>query len=254
MSAYLEQPALTTIILAALFGGIVRGYSGFGFALAAMPILTVAVSPVLAVPVVFPLELAVGLVTLPMEHQNVEPRVLKWLALGAVIGTPLGVTVLVLMPTDIMRLLLGLAVGAAVLRAWNSEATATIQGNTKLASIGFLSGCLNGGTGMSGPPVIVSLLGSDMPMHKARATLIAFIAMSAGFGVCVCAFNGVYSTKSLVVSLIMSPAVAAGCFIGVLAFSRLPRHLYRPISLSLLTLAMVIAIAVAGRALAERLG
>jgi uncharacterized membrane protein YfcA len=248
MSALPDPSILVTILAAALFGGIVRGYSGFGFALAAMPILTIAIPPVQAVPVVFPLEFAIGVLTLPMEHSNVDWRVLKWLALGALLGTPIGVTVVALLPTELTRLLLGLAVGAAVIRAWKQDSTPTAQKNTKLAAIGFLSGCLNGGTGMSGPPVIVSLLGSEMPMHKARATLIAFIAMSAGFGILMSVFKGAYTADILLTSLIMSPAVALGCGLGVAAFSYGPKDLYRPISLSLLALSMVIAIGVAGRA------
>jgi uncharacterized membrane protein YfcA len=253
MSALPDPHLLITILLAALFGGIVRGYSGFGFALAAMPILTIAMSPVQAVPVVFPLEFAIGVLTLPMECRSVDLRVLKWLALGALLGTPIGVTVVALLPTEWTRLLLGLAVGAAVIRAWKQETTPTAQKDTKLAAIGFLSGCLNGGTGMSGPPVIVSLLGSEMPMHKARATLIAFIAMSAGFGIAISVFNHAYSGDILLTSLIMSPAVALGCGLGVVAFSWGPKHLYRPISLSLLALSMVIAIGVAGVAVVGKL-
>lgn len=252
MSALPEPFVLATILLAALFGGIVRGYSGFGFALAAMPVLTIAISPVQAVPVVFPLEFAIGVLTLPMEHSNVDLRVLKWLALGALVGTPIGVTVVALLPTEWTRLLLGLAVGAAVIRAWKQEATPTAQKDGKLAAIGFLSGCLNGGTGMSGPPVIVSLLGSEMPMHRARATLIAFIAMSAGFGILMSVFKGAYSSEILLLSLLMSPAVALGCGLGVAAFSYGPKDLYRPISLSLLALSMVIAVGVAGYAVAGK--
>eukprot|EP01035_Chromulina_nebulosa_P056219 gene56218-77058_t len=75
------------IVIAGIFGGIVRGYSGFGFALAAMPILTIAVSPAMAVPAVFPLECLIGLFTLPRERGNVDVSVLKWLALGSCIGS-----------------------------------------------------------------------------------------------------------------------------------------------------------------------
>jgi hypothetical protein len=205
------------------------------------------------VPVVFPLEFAIGVLTLPMERRSVDLRVLKWLALGALVGTPIGVTVVGLLPTEITRLLLGLAVGAAVIRAWKQQTTPTAHKDGKLAAIGFLSGCLNGGTGMSGPPVIVSLLGSEMPMHKARATLIAFIALSAGFGIGISMLKHAYSADILLTSLIMSPAVALGCLLGVTAFSHGPNHLYRPISLSLLALSMIIAVGVAGHALIQKL-
>jgi uncharacterized membrane protein YfcA len=236
------------ILIAGFFGGFVRGYSGFGFALAAMPILTIALSPIAAVPAVFPLEFAIGLLTFPVERNNVELDVLKWLALGAIIGTPVGMTVLALVPAEIMRLVLGLAVAVATFRAWRGQREAVAKSRANLALIGFFSGCLNGGTAMSGPPVIVSLLGSNMPVLKARATLIAFIAMSACFGIILSASHRAYSPNVGVVSLIMAPAAAVGCTLGLLIFSYVPRRVYRSVSLYLLAAAMSIAVVTASLA------
>ncbi|HEY0329398.1 MAG TPA: sulfite exporter TauE/SafE family protein [Rhodopseudomonas sp.] len=244
---------LAMILMAGVFGGFVRGYSGFGFALASMPVLTLALSPSVAVPAVFPLEFAIGLLTLPVERTHVDLGVLKWLALGAVVGTPLGMTVLALVPAEIMRLVLGLAVAVAVVRAWRGETTAMAQSRAKLTSIGFLSGCLNGGTAMSGPPVIVSLLSSNMPVLEARATLIAFIAMSAGFGMLLSASHGGYSREIWWISLAMAPAAALGCGLGVLAFKHVPKRFYHPASLSLLAAAMSLAIVTASLAVLHKL-
>jgi hypothetical protein len=248
MFEFSDPHRMAIILIAGLFGGFVRGYSGFGFALAAMPILTLALSPAAAVPAVFPLECAIGLLTLPSEWRHVDLRVLKWLALGAVIGTPVGLTVLTLVPAEIMRLLLGLAVAVAAFRAWRGERDVLATRAPNLAAIGFLSGCLNGSTAMSGPPVIVSLLGSNMPLLSARATLIAFIAMSASFGIVLSAVRGAYFAEIWQVSLLMAPAAAVGCGLGLITFANMPRKIYRSVSLALLTLAMSIAIITASLA------
>jgi uncharacterized membrane protein YfcA len=121
MALFPDGRTFVIILIAGLFGGFVRGYSGFGFALAAMPILTIVLSPATAVPAVFPLECAIGLLTLPAERTNVDLSVLKWLALGAIVGTPVGMMVLVLVPAELMRLVLGLAVAVATFRAWRRE-------------------------------------------------------------------------------------------------------------------------------------
>lgn len=242
MMAFPGGQAVVIILIAGVFGGIVRGYSGFGFALAAMPILTIVVPPAVAVPAVFPLECAIGILTLPREHINIDMTVLKWLALGTIVGTPLGIGVLAFLPANPMRLAVALAVAVATFRAWRGQSKQIKKTPTNLASIGFLSGCLNGGTGMSGPPVIVSLLSSDMPMMAARATLIAFIAMSAGLGMFLSAAHGAYSLSVARFCLIMAPGAATGCMLGLVAFSRGPRHYYRSISLALLGVAMTVAI------------
>lgn len=252
MVVFPDERTVVIIVIAGFFGGFVRGYSGFGFALAAMPILTIMLSPVTAVPAVFPLECAIGLLTLPVERNHVDLSVLKWLALGAIVATPLGMTVLAHVPVEIMRLVLGLAVAVATFRAWRGEDDAVAKSRSNLAFIGFLSGCLNGATAMSGPPVIVSLLGSNMPVLEARATLIAFIAMSAGFGTILSASHGAYSGEVWFVSLAMAPAAAAGCTLGVFIFSHVPRRAYRSVSLSLLAAAMSIAIVTASLAVLKK--
>lgn len=248
MFEFSDPDRLAIILIGGLFGGFVRGYSGFGFALAAMPILTLTLTPAAAVPSVFPLECAIGLLTLPSEWRHVDLRVLRWLALGAVVGTPVGLAVLTLVPAEMMRLLLGLAVAVAAFRAWRGERDMLVTRAPSLAAIGFLSGCLNGSTAMSGPPVIVSLLGSNMPMLSARATLIAFIAMSASFGIMLSASRGAYSPEIWWVSLAMAPAAAVGCGLGLVTFANMPRRIYRSVSLALLTLAMSIAIVTASLA------
>lgn len=238
----LGGPWFWIVALAGLFGGVVRGYSGFGFALAAVPILTIAMPPSLAVPAVFPVEFTIGLLTLPFEWEKIDFRVLKRLAVGAAIGTPFGVTILRVLPSEWMRVLVGLAVVAAVVRAWKPSDGAASKTAWYLVLIGTASGGLNGGTGMSGPPVIVTLLDGYLPAATARATLMAFIAMSALFGVILSSVSGSYVDGVLLVSLRMVPAVAVGCIAGIAIFSLVSRRHYRAVSLSLLMLAVSISL------------
>ena len=238
----LGDPLLYIVALAGFFGGVVRGYSGFGFALAAVPILTIAMPPSVAVPAVFPVEFTIGLLTLPFEWKRIDVNVLKRLALGAAIGTPFGVAILRILPGEWMRILVGLAVAAAVVRAWKQNDGAAPKSAWYLLLIGTASGCLNGGTGMSGPPVIVTLLDGYLPAATARATLIAFIAMSALFGAVLSAVSGSYADGVLLVSLQMVPAVALGGTAGIAIFSLIARRHYRAVSLSLLMLAVSISL------------
>jgi multisubunit Na+/H+ antiporter MnhB subunit len=83
---------------------------------------------------------------------------------------------------------------------------------------------------------------------QARATLIAFIAMSACFGIILSASHGAYSPNIGMVSLVMAPAAAVGCTLGLLIFSYVPRRAYRSVSLSLLAAAMSIAVVTASLA------
>jgi uncharacterized membrane protein YfcA len=245
-------PALADMPLAVLaaaaaagfFGGFVRGYSGFGFALASVPLLTLAVPPVVAIPAVLPIELAIGLLTLPAERPRVSWRSWVWLVAGTLAGTPLGLTVLAAVPAAPMRLVLGTVVVLAVVVLWRRPALSPAMLRPgPLIGAGLMSGLLNGGTAMSGPPVIVALLGSDLAPRAARATLIAFIAFSAGFGVILSLTGGFFTSEAVGTSLLMIPTAALGGLAGLAVFARTPESRYRRASLVILLLVSIIAAA-----------
>lgn len=238
--------------LAGLFGGFVRGYSGFGFALAAVPILALAMPPLIAIPAVLPIELVIGLVTLPGERRNVVWPAFGWLVLGTLIGTPIGLMLLTLVAPEPMRIAIGVAVVVSVIILWRRPALGVVgPARVPLAAAGVISGLLNGGTAMSGPPAIVALLGSSLGPRAVRGTLIAFIAFSGGLGAALAMFRGVTGAEAIIVTACLAPAAALGGALGVLVFGRTPERHYRPASLAILCLVAVGAIASSVLALAR---
>lgn len=243
---------LAVVALAGLFGGFVRGYSGFGFALASVPILALALPPVIAVPAVLPVELAIGLATLPAERHHVVWPAWTWLVLGTLMGTPVGLTVLTLVPPEPMRVAIGLAVVLAVLVLWRRPALGTADlGRLPLIGAGLVSGLLNGGTAMSGPPAIIALLGSPLGSRQARGTLIAFIALSAGLGTLLALWRGVMGAEAALSAALLVPTAALGGGLGILVFGRTPERHYRPASLAILGLVALGAIASSALTLAH---
>ncbi len=87
-------PGLAWLLAAALAGGLARGFSGFGAALIFVPLASVALGPQRAAPLMLLLEaLAVAALT-PGAWRIADRREVGWLALGALLGTPLGAAVL----------------------------------------------------------------------------------------------------------------------------------------------------------------
>src|SRR5262245_1490350 len=98
------------VVLAA---GFMRGFTGFGFAMAAVPLLPPVVPPARAVPFVVLLQLLAGVWDWREARKHAQWRSLPWLIAGAVVGTPLGTMSLALMSADWARL----AIAGAVLLA-----------------------------------------------------------------------------------------------------------------------------------------
>jgi len=79
------------VITAVFFSAFLRGIAGFGFALAAVPIVSLMVPPVEAVTLAVLLQVVVGCRDLFTLHGHVHKPSLARLSLGAIVGTPVGI-------------------------------------------------------------------------------------------------------------------------------------------------------------------
>jgi uncharacterized membrane protein YfcA len=231
-------------VAAGLFGGFVRGFSGFGFSLAAVPVLSLVLAPNEAVPAVLPMEVLLGLATIPSQRRHVSWATLKWLLMGTLVGTPVGLAMLSSAPAPVMRAAVGAVALLGVVILWCRPQIPGLLGPRWLSISGFVSGCLNGGTAMSGPPVIIALLGSTLSAQVARATLMAFIAASALLAALAAEVNGLYGGRSAFSAMIMLPVALLGGWAGTQAFRRTSIQLYRPASLAILIAITAVALVV----------
>jgi len=242
-----EHAGQVMVALSAGFiGGFIRGYSGFGFALAAVPVLTLAFTPAQAVPAVLPIEVLLGLTTIPRQRNHIDWSVVRWMVLGTAIGTPIGVYVLASLSAHVMRLVVGGAVLLAVAVIWRRPAMPNMLRPAALGGAGFASGLLNGGTAMSGPPVILALLSSGLSPVVTRACLMMFIAISATWAASVATWTGLYGQSALTATLTLIPGAAMGGFAGAVAFDRFAHAQYRSASFGILLAVTAIAVGVTG--------
>jgi uncharacterized membrane protein YfcA len=70
--------------------GLIRGFTGFGFSIAAVPLLSLIMPPAQAVPIVLLLQLLVSMNGLKAAARICDWRSIRALSLGALVATPLG--------------------------------------------------------------------------------------------------------------------------------------------------------------------
>ena len=89
----------TTVALAAvLTAAVIRGYSGFGFAMVGVTGMSLVMPPALVVPAVLLLEIAASVQLLPKVWKDVSWVSLRCLFIGSVAAVPLGVYLLAHVP------------------------------------------------------------------------------------------------------------------------------------------------------------
>lgn len=222
---------------------VLRGFTGFGFALVAVPLLSLALAPVMAVPLVLLLEVVASLQLLPAIWRQAQWRAVLLLACGAVFGTPIGLYALAVLPPETMRLAIALVVlaTAGLMAAGLRFRGRPSRGTTM--SAGLASGILNGGAAMSGPPIVLYFLASPATASISRASLVLYFLLADLFGVGLAAASGLVTGGVLLLTALLLPGLFLGQAIGARFFRDERQAAYRGISIGVLLLTGILAAA-----------
>lgn len=239
--------AATGAFATAALAGILRGFTGFGFALAAVPAMTLVAAPDEVVPCVMLLQVVAGAQLLPRTWHDVDWGAVRPLLVAALVATPLGTWLLADLPADPMRALIGATVLAAVLLLGSGLQLAREPSLAARLGIGFVSGLLNGSTAMAGPPVIVYFLATRRTATASRASLLMYFFVLSVAGTASVVVAGLVSGRTLLLAALMFPALTLGNALGDRWFARSSGELYRRTALGVLAALAVLAIARAFR-------
>lgn len=166
----------------AFAAGLVRGYTGFGFAvLLALGLLTY-LPPTQVVPVVLMLDLACSVMMWPAALRTFHAPIGSRLILGMLLAVPLGAWLLQLIPAQWMTpviALLCLLGGLAVL--CRPPVTVVAEPATRGAlPVGIASGLAMTMASAGGPPLVLYLLRSGLSATHLRGTAVMFFVASSG--------------------------------------------------------------------------
>lgn len=239
----LGAPAVAVAALVVLASGMLRGLTGFGFAIAAVPLLSTVLSPRLAVAVAALLQLTVGIVNAPRAWRHADRASLAPLLAGAMIGTPLGMVALRLAPTGLSRLAVAAAALLALVAAWRGSRLGGSVVGRRPAAAGIVSGLLNGLAAMPGPPVVAHFLNAPVDPAAARASLTLYFAATAVFAVASGLVAGIIDGRAATLALICAPLLLAGDWLGGRLFLAGGERVFRPVALMVLAAAAGVAAA-----------
>lgn len=202
------------VFAAALAGGVIRGFTGFGSALALAPVVSVTVGPLLAVPAII-LTLAITTVQLiPGARRAVDWRRVAPLAVAGCVGAPIGVYVLVSVDQEAMRRGIAAAVvlfTIAMMAGWRYRGTPS---RVLAMAVGGVGGALSGAASIGGPPVIAFLLASPESAASNRAAIIFYFLFTQVTALALFWVEGVIVVQVLWLTVLMLPGQMIGIWIG----------------------------------------
>jgi hypothetical protein len=235
--------SIATAMIGVFGAALLRGFTGFGFGLAGVPLLSLALPPREVVPLVVVLQVIVGLAGLRDAVRTCDWRAVGALLPGLLAGIPMGLMILTALAPNPVRL----AIGAIILFS-----VALIQRGVRLPSnpswrisgaVGLASGVISGLASMGGPPVVVYLMAIGHTAARMRATTIVYFMLSGCVSAAPMVWRGLITRDTLIWSLATLPALLIGSRLGTWAF-----HHARPVHhkmTALVTLTMLGVILVA---------
>lgn len=226
-------PLASAVFLAA----ILRGLTGFGFALAAVPLISLAIEPKMAVASAILLQVMIGIPDVIRLRGHYDRQEVTRLTLGALIGMPFGIAALVFFDANTTQLAIAI-ISLAGLCLMVLQPPRRIRFRRRVVFFaGALSGLFGSLAAMPGPPAVAYFVASGTDPARARASMLILFFMSALMSLPGLTLAGAIDRTTLLLGLALLPFLVLGTWVGGQIFLRLhPRH-YRAIALGVMALA-----------------
>ncbi|SMO99815.1 sulfite exporter TauE/SafE family protein [Paracoccus laeviglucosivorans] len=234
--------ATFALVFSAVFiAAVLRGITGFGFALAAVPLVSLTLPPAEAIVIAILLQCMVGLREIVVMRHQVVLATLKKLSIGAVIGTPVGLLGLHMLSADAMRIVLAVIVLSALVAMVKQVRIA--PGPRQAMGAGLLSGVFSGLAAMPGPPAVAYLLSTATPPAQTRATLMSFFCVTSLIALPGLFAEGLVGRQTLLMAALSLPLLMLGTYFGEKVFRRLGEGGYQKAAIAMLAVTALITAA-----------
>lgn len=235
---------LALVIAFVLLAAVCQAATGFGFALVAVPLLSLVLDVKVAVAVCIVLGPTSGILSIAELWRLVRWRTVVVLVLGSAIGAPLGAAILVRSTSTQLRvgvaliMLVSVGLTLAGLKPPRPRFPSVVS-----LCVGAISGILRSATSMGGPPVALYLLGLGYKPRAFVATNAAYFLLGSVVSISALATAGQLTREVLTLVALCIPALFVGSWCGRWLRIRTPERTFRLLVLGVLVGAAIAVIA-----------
>jgi len=235
-------PELAATLATALVAGLARGFSGFGAALIFIPLVSAALGPRVAAPLLMLVDNAAALPLIPAAWRTADRREVASLLAGALAGTPAGAWLLLHLDPQALRwgmCALALAMLALLASGWRYHGRPALPLSL---GVGAASGLLSGAAQMGGPPVVAYWLGGAIPAARVRANIVLFFAASGVISAATYLLGGLLTEEVLALAALAAVPYGLGLWAGARLFGRASEATFRRACFVLIALAALLGL------------
>jgi uncharacterized membrane protein YfcA len=228
--------ALAGVAVVVAIAATVQLSAGFGFALAAVPMMSIVIDAHDAVVVTLALAMLTNAYQAWSGRREVDRGVAARMLGGAAIGLPVGLLVFLRADERVLGAIIGVAVlVAVVVIALGLDLRHAGPGLD--VGAGVLSGALTMSAGVNGPPLVFVLQARRFDPARFRATITSVFFVLDVVGVAVFTATGDVDREVLQAVAVALPGLAIGAVAGIELRRHLDARRFRTLVLVLLTVA-----------------
>lgn len=193
---------------------VIRGYSGFGFAMISVITLSFVYPPAVITPLILCLDIIASSWLFYKVRKLVDWSSLWILFISSAITIPLGSYVLTSIPVTPLRIFISLTVLLLCFGLLRKKRASRVTGTFSTFGVGMVAGFLSGIAAIGGPPIILFYLSSQRSVSVSRASMIAFFLFVDCIALVSCFWYGLLDRHILVLSAGMLPPLSIGILLG----------------------------------------
>ncbi|MFS0780341.1 sulfite exporter TauE/SafE family protein [Bacillus sp. 1P06AnD] len=216
-------------VLAVFAGALMRSMFGFGEAIVSMPLLAILQIPLhTSVSLIGMAGLTVAALTVFSGWKHIERGVLIRLAISTLVGIPVGIFIIQVVPGPVITVGLGLfliayGIYSLLKKKWFQKLDRPLLGRGGwIWPFGFASGVLGSAYNFNGVPVVVYGTLRKWSPERLRGTLQAHFLISGVLVVSGHALGGLWTMDSLILYGYSIPAILLATVLGVFLNKRIP--------------------------------
>lgn len=230
------------LVTAALLGGLVRGFTGFGFAMVFVPIATMAVGPVAAAALIWLIDIPFAWALAARRFGHVTWREVFPLLIGAMICVPLGVWLLTHSDPVMARWAVAIAIVCGVTALASGWRYRGMPGTLLSLGVGGMAGVASGLAQLGGMPIAIFWLAAqNNDPRQTRDNLNGFFSVLPVVSGFFFWWAGMLTWTSLWQALPLCVPYGLGLLLGSVMFPIASEQTFRRLAYAVIALAALLA-------------
>ncbi|WP_010423598.1 sulfite exporter TauE/SafE family protein [Anaerophaga thermohalophila] len=197
-----------------LMSSLLKGMTGFGFALLAIPFLSLIYPVKVLVPAMTIFNLITSVILLLKIRERISWYYFIPMFVASLGGIPLGIYLLDYLDEEVLRIIIGVTLIFLSLKMLSGIPLARRFRDKPVFFAGFLSGILSGSVSLGGPPLVIAMSRKNYNKDLFRGIFAWFSVFSSFFALAGFYAKGMIPGDSLRLSLYYTPLLFLGSSLG----------------------------------------